>query len=91
MAEKKLELNIISPDMDLENAPPKHADMVILFCTTGELGILPGRAPCNMLLGTGNLRIFENEVETRFKIDGGVASVKDNLVTVITNSIVVSE
>jgi len=87
MTDKKLELRIIAPGMSLEKKPPKFADMVIVHCKTGELGILPGRMPCSMVLGKGALRIHENETELRMKINGGIASVSNDVVTVLSNSI----
>jgi len=87
MADKKLELRIIAPGMRLEKAPPTTADMVILYCTTGEFGILPGRLPCSMVLGKGMLRVHENDTEYRLMLDGGIASVAGDLVTVLSNSV----
>jgi len=84
---KKLELRIIAPGMKLEKKPPELADMVIVHCITGELGILPGRMPCSMVLGKGSLRVRENDVEYRMKIDGGIASVSNDVVTVLSNSV----
>ncbi|MCL2285837.1 MAG: F0F1 ATP synthase subunit epsilon [Firmicutes bacterium] len=87
MADKKLELRIIAPGMNLEKKPPAFADMVIVHCITGELGILPGRMPCSMVLGKGALRIHDGETEYRMKIDGGIASVSNDVVTVLSNSV----
>ena len=87
MAEKKLELRIIAPSMNLEKKTPKFADMVVVHCITGELGILPGRVACSMVLGKGSLRIHEGETEHRMKIDGGIASVSNDVVTVLTNAL----
>jgi len=87
MADKKLELRIIAPSMSLEKNLPKFADMVVVHCITGELGILPGRMPCAMVLGKGALRIHEGEMEYRMRIDGGIASVSGDVVTVLTNDL----
>jgi len=85
--DKRLELRIIAPSMNLEKMPPTQADMIILRCVNGELGILPGRAPCSIVLGKGKLRIFEGKTETHMQIDGGIASVTGDLVTVLSNSV----
>jgi len=87
MGDKKLELRIIAPSMNLEKKPPKFADMVVVHCITGELGILPGRVACSMVLGKGSLRIHEGETEYRMKIDGGIASVSNDVVTVLMNAL----
>jgi len=84
---KKLELRIIAPGMKLEKSPPTIADMVIVHCITGELGILPGRVACSMVLGKGSLRAYDGENEYRMRIDGGVASVANDVVTVLSNSV----
>jgi len=87
MAEKKLTLRIIAPGMQLEKSLPALADMVILHCSTGELGILPGRLPCSMVLGRGALRVYNGEDVAKLRIDGGIASVSNNVVTVLSNSV----
>jgi len=84
---KKLELRIIAPGMKLEKEPPKVADMIIVPCTTGELGILTGRLPCSMVLKKGAVRIVDNNVEMRINIDGGIATVSKDVVTVLSNSV----
>jgi len=87
MADKKIALKIISPGQAVDTRMPKTADMVIMHCTTGDLGILPGRMPCSMVLGEGVLRILNEGKENRMNISGGVASVSHDVVTVMTESI----
>ena len=87
MADKKLDLSIISPGNKSDRQMPTTADMVILRLTSGDLGILPGRMPCSMVLGEGVLRILNDGSETRMNISGGVASVSQDVVTVMTESI----
>jgi len=84
---KKLELRIIAPGTKLDEPPPQFADMVILPCTTGELGILYDRVHCSMVLKKGAVRVFENDTEFRVKIDGGIATVGKNVVTVLASSV----
>jgi len=85
--DKKLELRIIAPGVKLDRTPPKYADMIIVPCTTGELGILVDRLPCSMVLKKGTVRIFENDTETRINIDGGIATVNKNVVIVLSKEI----
>ena len=73
--------------MKLAEPPPRFADMIIVPCTTGELGILYDRVPCSMVLKQGAVRILENDTEFRLKIDGGIATVGKNVVTVLSNSV----
>ena len=88
MADKKLELRIISPGQEIDSHVPTTADMIILRCTTGDLGVLPGRTPCTMVLAAGDLRIINDGAEHRLTIDGGVASVERDVVTVLTEAAV---
>ena len=83
---KKLELKIISPGQKIDQRVPEMADMVIMRCITGDLGILPGRTPCSMVLGDGTLRIMNEGSEVRMVISGGVANVSNDVVTVLTES-----
>jgi len=88
MADKKIELKIISPGEPVDDRVPTMVDMVIMRCTTGDFGILPGRMPCSMVLGTGILRIMNDGAESRMEISGGVASVSQDVVTILTESAV---
>lgn len=85
--DKKLEFRIISPITKLETAPPKFVDMAIIPCTTGELGVLPGRLPCSMVLGNGNVRIVNDGVEYRLNVRGGIATISKDIITVLSNSV----
>ena len=84
---KKLELRIIAPGMKLDKQPPKYADMIIVPCSNGELGVLPGRTPCSMVLKKGAVRVAVDGVEVRLQIDGGIATVSKDVVTVLSNSV----
>lgn len=89
MADKKLDLRVISPTTATDKSPYKYqkaVDMVILRCITGDLGILSGRVPCSMVLDTGVLRIFNDDTENHIAIMGGIAHVSDDIVTVLTDS-----
>ena len=88
MADKKVNLRVISPHTATDKRPfklQKDADMVILRCTTGDLGVLTGRMPCSMVLGTGVLRILDAGKEFRMAVMGGVAHVQDDVVTVLSD------
>lgn len=90
--EKKLELRVIAPTMATGKSPykfKKTVDMVIMRCTTGDIGILPGRVPCSMVLDTGILRIFDEDSDVKERhmaIMGGVAHVSDNVVTILSDA-----
>ena len=96
MANKKLHIQLISPN-ESKNEKVRRAlrpfkngidvDMIIVRAFTGDFGILPGRAPCALKLGSGELRVFNEGNEKKFMIDGGLASVEQDIVTVLTDSI----
>ena len=85
----KLKLRVIAPTMATDKNPYKveeNVDMVIMRCTTGDMGILPGRVPCSMVLDNGVLRVFDEEKVRRMAILGGIAHVDDDIVTILSDS-----
>ena len=51
----------------------------------GQVGILTDRAPLLVKLGAGELRLdLAGGQSRRFFIDGGIAQMKDNLLTILT-------
>ncbi|MCL1864092.1 MAG: ATP synthase F1 subunit epsilon [Defluviitaleaceae bacterium] len=86
--DKKIELRVIAPTMATDKSPYKFSkavDMVIMRCTTGDIGILPGRMPVSMVLGTGVLRIFDEDAENHMALVGGIAHVSDDVVTILSD------
>lgn len=82
---QKILLQIITPE---EVLPAEKADMIIMHCTTGDFGVLPGHAPLSALLGRGAICIYNGgEEEHRITVSGGFAFMQDNVLTVITNEI----
>ena len=86
MADKKLEIFIITPNATEQDKYKFHgqADMVILHCLTGDMGILPGRVACSAILGEGVLRILEGEAERKIAVLGGVFHFENDILTLIT-------
>jgi F-type H+-transporting ATPase subunit epsilon len=93
MADNKIELRVIAPTTATDKSPykfKKDVDMVIMRCTTGDMGILPGRTPVSVVLDTGVLRIFDEEAdiqERHLAVMGGVAHVSDNILTIISDAV----
>jgi len=82
MATKKLRLRIATP----ENVKyDEDADMVIMRCITGDMGILPDHESCSAILDFGSMRIRSGDDERRMAVFGGMAQVRDNVVTVLAN------
>ena len=76
---KKLYLNITTPrgEKFIEDA-----DMVIMRCIDGNLGVLPGHEPIVAALGDGTLRIINGDAEEKLALFGGVVEVKDDTVRI---------
>ena len=79
---KKLQLRIITPDIVKFDEP---VDMVIMRCTTGDMGVLPGREPVSAVLDFGVMRIVSDYEERGLAIYGGIAQVQDDEVIVLCN------
>ena len=62
--------------------------MVIMRCVNGPWGVLAGHAPCSSVLQYSPLRIInlDNLYQERvIVVYGGIASMKDNVLTVLTS------
>jgi len=82
MATEKLRLRVATPDnVKIDDV----ADMVIMRCITGDIGILPNHEACSAILDIGILRIMNDETERRMAVFGGMAQVRDNAITVLAN------
>jgi len=82
MATEKLRLRVATPDnVKIDDV----ADMVIMRCITGDIGILPNHEACSAILDFGILRIINDETERRMAVFGGMAQVRDNAITVLAN------
>jgi len=88
VAEKKIELRVIAPTSATDKSPYKFrkgVDMVIMRCSTGDMGILPGRMPVSAVLGTGMLRIFDEDVVRHMALVGGIAHAGDDVLTILSD------
>lgn len=84
MADKKLTLNLITPEKPL--IANKPVDMVILPALLGEMGVLPGHIPTVVQLGMGSLRYKADGKEEEFAALGGFAEVLQDTVNVFAES-----
>lgn len=76
--------DIVTPDREVFNQSVTGA---ILPAHDGMIGILTGRAPLLVRLGQGTLTAHAATGGDRvFQIKGGVAQMKDNHLTVLTES-----
>ena len=82
MPEKKIRLRIILPTQTKVDEP---VDMVIMRCTTGDMGVLPGHEPRSAVLTFGIVRILSEGGERRIAVYGGLAVVKDDVLSIVAN------
>ena len=87
MANNKFRLRIITPT---EVKIDEEVEMVVVRCTTGEMGIMANHEAWSMPLDYGIARILgddsEDSEERRIAIFGGFAVVHENLMTITTPS-----
>jgi F-type H+-transporting ATPase subunit epsilon len=73
---------IVTPE---QQALDEKAEQVILPAFDGSIGILSKRAPLLVKLGVGALRVdLIGGQQRHFLVDGGVAQMKDDKLTVLT-------
>lgn len=74
---------IVTPE---EQALDESATQAIVPAWDGQLGILSNRSPILVKLGMGTLRVdVQGGRRRNFFIDGGIAQMKDNRLTILTN------
>jgi F-type H+-transporting ATPase subunit epsilon len=74
---------LVTPETQLFD---DSATSVVLPAFDGQIGILTDHAPALMKLGSGELLITTAAKATvRFFVDGGVAQMKDNVLTILTD------
>jgi len=77
----KIELKITTPrGLKFE----EEADMVIMRCIDGDLGVLPGHEPISAVLGDGILRIYNNDYVKKLAVFGGIADIDQKSIKIFT-------
>lgn len=80
---------IVTPE---EQALDESATQAIVPAWDGQIGILTGRAPLLIKLGMGPLRIdLQGGRQRTFFVAGGIAQMKDNRLTILTDEATASE
>jgi F-type H+-transporting ATPase subunit epsilon len=73
---------LVTPEQQLLD---EQVSQAIVPAHDGQVGILTGRAPILVKLGTGTLRVDLAGGQRRFYfVDGGVAQMKDNKLTILS-------
>lgn len=80
------QITVVTPEQEVLDESVAHA---ILPAHDGQIGILTGRAPLLIRLGQGPLQVDpapgKSEArQRRIYIEGGIAQMKDNKLTVLT-------
>jgi F-type H+-transporting ATPase subunit epsilon len=80
---------VVTPE---EQALDESVAQVILPAWDGEMGILTNRAPLLVKLDVGVLRVdLASGPSRKFAIDGGIAQLKDNRLTILTKQAIAAE
>ena len=79
--EKKITLNIITP-RGVKFV--EQADRIIMRCIDGDLGVLYGHAPVTTALGDGILRFYNDGIETKLAVFGGIAEIGPTTVNILS-------
>ncbi|MFT3787549.1 MAG: ATP synthase F1 subunit epsilon [Tepidisphaeraceae bacterium] len=75
--------SLVTPDANLFD---DSATGVILPGADGQVGILTGHSPLLMKVGAGLLTIHQSgKPDTVYFVDGGVAQMKDDVLTILTD------
>ena len=82
MAKNKLRLKVITPDIIKFD---DDVELVIIRTIEGEVGFMANHMACSSVLDYGALRIIDDDVERRIAVFGGIAQMRDNILTVLAN------
>ena len=78
-----LQVEVITPERHVFE---DEVDMVVIPGSEGMLGILPHHAPLFTGLGSGEMRVKKGTREYVFAVFGGFMDVRENKVTVLTDT-----
>lgn len=79
------------PDLQLQVITPSRVmvdeivDEVVAPGVLGEFGVLPGHVPFITLLAEGEIRYKRGSSEQKLSVQGGLAEVRDDKVTILTD------
>ena len=82
MAAKKIRLRIVTP---AHAKVDEEVDMVIMRATSGDMGVLPGHEARSAALSYGILRLLNKGIERWIAVYGGVASIQNDVLTILTD------
>ena len=82
MTKNKLHLKIVTPDLTKFD---DDAELVIVRTIEGEIGFMANHMACSSVLDYGAVRIFNDDVERRIAVFGGLSQMSDNVLTILAN------
>ena len=78
----KLRLKIITPDVTKFD---DEAELVIIRTIEGDVGFMANHMACSSVLDYGAVKILNDDNERRIAVFGGLAQMKDNILTILAN------
>ena len=84
----RIHLKVVTPE---GTALEENADYIRIPTPEGSVGILADHAPMLCAVGEGKLKCRSEEGERLIAVSGGVASVENNEVTVLTEEAQIGE
>ena len=72
---------VVTPEQQVLD---ETVDGVILPAHDGQIGVLTDRAPLLVKLGQGLMELKQRQGTRRFYVEGGIAQMKDNKLTILT-------
>ncbi len=81
---EKIQLEVVTPSRLVVS---EEVNEVVAPGELGEFGVLPGHVPFISLLVPGELKFIRGGAEMKMIIWGGVAEVRDNRVSIITDNV----
>ncbi len=79
-----IHLQVITP---IKLVVDDRVDEVVAPGEMGEFGVLPGHVPFITTLAEGELKYKKAGVEKKLTVEGGLAEVRDDKVTVLTDRV----
>ncbi|MFI5323137.1 MAG: ATP synthase F1 subunit epsilon [Thermodesulfobacteriota bacterium] len=77
-------LQVITP---IKLVVDERVDEVVAPGEVGEFGVLPGHVPFITILTEGELKYKKGSHEKKIIVEGGIAEVRDDMVTVLTDRV----
>jgi F-type H+-transporting ATPase subunit epsilon len=80
----RIHLKVITPT---ELVVDEQVDEVVAPGEVGEFGVLPGHVPFLTTLHSGELKYKIGNSETKLVVEGGVADVRNDTVSILTDGV----